>query len=137
MNLPEILGTGIIWAAMSVVGFGLFALLLSLLGPLLWVAYEAWIGYIAPVIGGVVGVALESGILVGVLLESRAIGRSIAVVGSSMVIGALASMSFEAIISKKKVSAKALSENLIAGLGFGLINGLILAALSSVLEAWG
>ena len=123
-GLPEILGAATVGAAMSVIGFGLLALLLSLLGPILWVAFEEWIGYIAPVIGGIVGAVLESGILTG----------GIAIVGSSILVGGLASVIFEASTSKKSVSVKAVGESLTAGLGFGLINGLILAVLFKVLR---
>jgi hypothetical protein len=60
-GLPEILGTAIVGAALSVIGFGLFALLLGFLGSVLSVAYEGWIGYIAPVVGGIVGAAVAGG----------------------------------------------------------------------------
>jgi hypothetical protein len=124
-GLPGILGTAMIGAAMSMIGFALFALLLSLLGPVLSVAFEAWIGYIAPVVGGVVGAALESGYASGGML----------IVGLSALVGALALVIFEVSAGEKSVRIKDVGDWLTAGLGFGLVNGLILALLFWALEA--
>jgi hypothetical protein len=123
-GLPAILGTAMIGAAMSVVGFALFFLLLSLLGPVLSVAFEGWIGYIAPVVGGVIGAALESGYASGGML----------VVGLSALVGAFALAIFTVSTGGKSVRIKDVGDSLTAGLGFGVINGLILAPLFWVLE---
>lgn len=124
-KLPEILGTAIVGAALSMVGFGLFALLLSLLGPILSVVYEGWVGYIAPVVGGVVGAAIASGY----------VGGGIYIVGIAALVGALAQTIFEVSTSKKRVRIKDVGESLTAGLGFGFINGLVLALFFWALKA--
>ena len=116
-GLPEILGTAIVGAAVSIVGFGLFTLLLSLLGPVLSVAFETWIGYIAPVIGGVVGAAVGSGYVTG----------GLGIVGVSALTGGLVLVMFDASTSKKKVTGKAVGESLVAGMGLGFVQGVILA----------
>jgi hypothetical protein len=121
-GLPEILGTAIVGAAMSVIGFGLFAILLSLLGPVLSVAFEGWIEYIAPVVGGVVGAATAGGYVSG----------GIAIVGISALAGALALLVFEVSTRRKRVRIKDVGDSLAAGLGFGFVHGLILALLSPV-----
>ena len=126
-SFPKTLGAAIVGALMSAIGFGLLTLLLSLAGPILSAAFEAWIGYIAPVIGGIVGAALESGTLTG----------GIAIVGASILVGGLASVIFEASTGKKSITAKAVGESLTAGLGFGLVNGLVLAGLYKLLEVLG
>ena len=110
---------------MSMIGFGLFALLLSLLGPVLSVVFEGWIGYIAPVVGGVVGAGIGGGY----------VGGGIHIVGLSSLVGALALVVFRVSTGKKRVRVKDVGDLLTAGLGFGFVNGLILALLFLLLEA--
>jgi hypothetical protein len=124
-GLPGILGTAIAGAALSMVGFAIFTLLLSLLGPILSVVYEGWVGYIAPVVGGVAGAAIASGY----------VGGGIGIVGTGALVGALAQVVFGVSTSKKRVKVKDVGELLTAGLGFGFINGLILALIFWVLKA--
>ena len=109
---------------MSMLGFGLFAIILSMLGPILSVAYEAWIGYVAPVVGGVVGAAIGSGYITG----------GIRMVGLSALVGGLALVMFQVSTSERRVGIKDMGECLAAGIGFGIINGVILAVLFQVLE---
>lgn len=116
---PELLASAIAWAAMSMIGFLLLTLALRVFGPVLWVVFEAWIGYIAPVIGGTVGSGLASGWISGTLW----------IVGTSVLVGGVALLLFEMSASKKRVNIKGVGDTLTAGLGFGLVNGAILAGM--------
>ena len=111
-------------AAMLEADSRLDAPLLSLLGPILSVVYEGWVGYIAPLVGGVVGAATASGY----------VGGGIGIVGVGALVGAFALAVFEVSMGGKCVRIKDVGESLTAGLGFGFINGLILALLFWVLE---
>ena len=118
-GFPETLGTAIAGAAMSVMGFGLLVLVMARRGPPLFAAWEAWIGYVSPVVGGVVGAAVRSGTLSG----------GIGIVGVSAWVGALGLLGFDLSAGGKRVGTKHVGESLVAGIGFGVINGVILAVL--------
>jgi hypothetical protein len=107
------------------VGFALFALVLSLFGPLLTVVYEEWTGRVAPVIGGTVGAAISGGLGVSVIY----------IVALSALTGGLTLIFREAITAKERITFKDMTELAIAGVGFGAVNGIIVAGVFKVLEA--
>lgn len=123
-SFPEVLAAAVAAAAMSMLGFLLLTLLLSMLGRVLSAVFEAWIGYIAPVIGGTVGAGLASGWVTGAIL----------IVVTSALIGGLALVVFRVSTSEESVGRTAVGEILTAGLGFGLVNGLFLAGLWKIWE---
>jgi hypothetical protein len=138
--LPGVLGKATLGAALSLIGFGLFGFVLAMLGPILSSVFESWTMYIAPVIGGIAGAALESGPIrggpIGEVLESGPIASGILLVGLSALVGSVASTILEGTRGKGKPSVKSLGENLIAGIGIGAINGIILALLFRAVGAW-
>jgi hypothetical protein len=121
----EVFLAAFVGAVASMVGFGLFALVLSLFGPILTAAYEEWTGRVAPVIGGAVGAAISGGLTVSVIY----------IVGLSALTGGLTLVLREAIAAKKTITLDNATEIAIAGVGFGAINGLILAGVFRLLEA--
>jgi hypothetical protein len=121
---PKTFVAAIAGAATSMVGFGLFALVLGLLGPMLSVVYEEWTMSIAPVIGGTVGAAISSGLAV----------RVIYIVAIGALTGGVTLMSYRLIRSRERVALKAIADGLIAGVGFGAINGVIVGVVFKLLE---
>jgi hypothetical protein len=121
---PEVFVAAIMGAAASTIGFGLFALMLSLFGPILSVVYEEWTAYIAPTIGGTVGAAISGGLAVNVIY----------VVALSALTGGIAAVFYRVITAKERITFKGLTELVIAGVGFGAVNGAIVAAFFKVLE---
>jgi hypothetical protein len=111
-------------AATSLISFGLFALVLSAFGPILSTVYEKWTEYIAPVVGGTIGAAISGGLGVSVVY----------ILFLSTVIGGIALVCFEIITSKMRVTFKGISELVIAGLGFGFVNGVILTVVFKVID---
>jgi hypothetical protein len=107
------------------IGFALFALVLSLLGPILAGVYEQWTGHIAPVIGGTVGAAISGGLDVSV----------ITIVALSALTGGLTLIFREATTAKERITFKDIAELAIPGVGFGAVNGIILAGVFKLLEA--
>ncbi len=118
---PEVFVAASVGAAASTIGFALFALALNLLGPILSVVYEEWAAYIAPVIGGTVGAAISGGLDI------------IYTVPLSALTGAIILLLYE-ILTKKSIPFQAITELVIAGVGFGAINGAILALIFKTLE---
>ena len=121
----EVFVAASVGATASMISFALFALVLGLLGPILAVAYEEWIWYIAPVIGGTVGAAISGGLAINVIY----------IVTLSALTGGLTSIFRQAITAKEKVTFKNATELAIAGVGLGAINGIIVAGVFKVLEA--
>jgi hypothetical protein len=121
---PEIFVAAIVGAVASTVGFGLFALVLSLFGPILSVVYEEWTEYIAPVIGGAVGAAISGGLAVSVIY----------MVALSALTGGIALLFYRIITAKERITFKDITELVIAGVGFGAVNGVIVAVFFKVLE---
>jgi hypothetical protein len=121
---PEVFVAAIVGAAASAIGFGLFAVLLSLFGPILSAAYEEWTAYIAPTIGGTVGAAISSGLAINVIY----------LVPLSALAGGIALLFYRVITARERITFNAISELMIAGVGFGAINGIILAIVFKVLE---
>jgi hypothetical protein len=120
----EVFVAAFVGAVASMVGFALFALVLSLFGPILSAAYEEWVGRIAPVIGGAVGAAISGGLGVSV----------ITIVALSALAGGLTLVLHQAITADKRITFKDVSESAIAGVGFGAVNGLLLAGVFKLLE---
>jgi hypothetical protein len=120
---PEIFVAAIVGAVASMVGFGLFALVLSMFGPILSVVYEEWTEYVAPVVGGAVGAAIGGG-LVSVIY----------MVALSALTGGITLLFYGMITAKERITFKGITELLTAGVGFGAINGVIVAAVFKVLE---
>ena len=120
----EVFVAAIVGAAASMIGFTLFTLVLSLFGPILVVAYEEWTGHVAPVIGGAVGAAISGGLAVSVIY----------IVGLSALTGGLTLVFREAITAKERVTFNGMTELAITGVGFGAVNGLILAGVFKLLE---
>jgi hypothetical protein len=112
-------------AVASMIGFALFTLVLALLGPILMGVYQEWAGRVAPVIGGAVGAAISGGLAVNVIY----------IVGLSALTGGLTLVLREAITAEKRITLKDVTETSIAGVGFGAVNGLLLAGLFKLLEA--
>ena len=121
---PEVFLAAIVGAAASMIGFGLFGLVLSLLGPVLFVAIEEWTAYVAPVIGGTVGGAIGGGLAPYVIY----------IVALSALTGGITATLYGTITAKKRITFKAINELVIAGVGLGAINGIILAIFFKVLE---
>jgi hypothetical protein len=122
---PKVIVAAIAGAAASMTGFVLFALVLSLFGPIQFVAFEQWTVYIAPVIGGTIGAAIGDGLAVSVIY----------IVVLSAMTGGITLLIHDVITAKKRITLKAIHELVIAGLGLGAINGIILAIFFKVLEA--
>lgn len=135
--LPNVLGRAALGATLSVVGFVVFGVVIAILGtPILSGVFEHWAAYIAPAIGGVAGAVLESGAirggLIGEVLDSGSFAAGLLVVGLSAVVGGIASIIYEGILSEK-LTAKSLGETSTASLGIGAINGIVLALILGVL----
>jgi len=121
---PRVFWAALVGAAISAVLYGLFSILLGLLGPILAMAYQEWTAAIAPLIGGAVGAALGSGLA----------ARAIAVVGLSAAAGGITLPLYRAIASRERVTLPGMRQAWIAGLGFGAINGGLLAAAIQLLK---
>jgi hypothetical protein len=122
--LPAVLAASTSGAMISAVGFGFFAIVSSLLRPTMFVVYEKWTWYMAPVIGGVVSAAMRVGSDVNV----------VCIVALSAMTGGIILLLYEMITEKEKVTIKRMTDTLIAGVGFGFVNGAIVAAVFKVLE---
>jgi hypothetical protein len=121
---PEIFVAAVVGAAVSTIGFGLFAVVLGMLGPILSVVYEEWTAYIAPVIGGTAGAAISGGLAV----------NAVYIVALSALTGGITLVFYSLITAKEEISLKGISELVIAGVGFGAIDGVIVAAVLKLLE---
>jgi hypothetical protein len=121
----EVFVAAFVGAAASMIGFALFALVLSWFGPLLAGVYEQWTGYIAPVIGGTVGAAISGGLDVS----------AIYIVALSALTGGLTLVFREGTTARERVTFKGITELAIPGVGFGAVNGIILAGVFKLLEA--
>ncbi len=124
ISSPGIFVAAVVGAAASTVGFGLFSLVLGMFGPILSVVYEEWTSYVAPVVGGTVGAALGGGLEVSVIY----------VVALSALTGGVALLFRRTLTAKERVTPKGITELAIAGVGFGVVNGIIVAAVFKVLE---
>jgi hypothetical protein len=122
--LPAVLAASISGAMISSVGFGFFAIVSSLLSPIMFVVYEKWTWYMAPVIGGAVGAAMRVGSDVNVIY----------IVALSAMTGGIILLLYEMVIEKEKVTIKRITDTLVGGVGFGFVNGVIVAAVFKVLE---
>jgi len=136
-TLPDILGMTSLGATLSTVGFVVLTVVSAFLGPILSSVFEEWIAYISPVIGGVAGAAIKSGSTIGgtigEVLESGPIASGILVIGLSAVVGGIATLFHTVLRGAEKLSVKGLTDDGLAGLGLGAINGLILALILGVL----
>ena len=119
---PKIFVAASVGAAASVIGFALFALALSLLGPILSTVYEEWAAYMAPVVGGAAGATVSGGLEI------------ILIIPLSALTGGIALLFYEAIITQERITFKGVTELALAGMGFGAINGVIVATIFKVLE---
>ena len=120
---PKVFVAAIVGAAASAIGFGLFALVLSLFGPILSAVCEEWTAYVAPAIGGTVGAAISGGLT-----------NVIYLVALSALTGGIVLLVFGTITGKERVTFNGISELVIAGVGFGAVNGVIVVAVFKVLE---
>jgi hypothetical protein len=121
---PEVFVAAIVGAAASMIGFGLFALMLSLFGPILSIVYEEWTAYIAPTVGGTVGAAISGGLAVNVIY----------IVALGALTGGITLLFYGIITAKERITFKGMTELVIAGVGFGAVNGVIVAVVFKVLE---
>lgn len=120
----EVFVAALVGAVASMIGFALFALVLSLFGPILTGMYEEWTGRVAPVIGGAVGAAIWGGLGV----------RVIYIVGLSTLTGGLTLVLREAITAERRITLRDVIELAMVGAGFGAVNGLSLAGVFKLLE---
>jgi hypothetical protein len=120
---PEVFVAAIVGSAASGIGFGLFALALSLFGPILSAVYEEWTAYVAPAIGGAVGAAISGGL-----------ANVIYLVGLSALTGGIVLLFYRLITAKERLTLKGITELAIAGVGFGAVNGVIVTTVFKVLE---
>lgn len=119
---PKIFVAASVGAAASVVGFALFALALSLLGPILSTVYEEWTAYMAPVVGGAAGAAFNGGLDIILIIPLGALT------------GGVALLFYETLVTQERITFKGATELVLAGMGFGAINGVIVAMIFKVLE---
>ncbi len=124
MGSSAIFRAAIVGATLSPLGFGIFAVILGLLGPILSMVYEEWTAYIAPVIGGTVGAAISSGLPTNVIY----------IVALSALTGGIALVLYDLVMIKESVTLKRIGDLVIAGVGFGVVNGVIEAIAFKVLE---
>ena len=124
MASPEIFMAAVVGAAISTVGLGLFSVVLGMFGPILSVVYEDWTSHIAPVVGGTVGAAIGGGLAASVIY----------VVALSALTGGIALLFYRMLTAKKRITFKGTTELVIAGVGFGVVNGAIVAAAFKALE---
>lgn len=120
----EIFVAALVGAVASMIGFALFALVLSLFGPILSMVYERWVGYIAPVIGGAVGAAISEGLAINLIY----------IVPLSALTGGLALVTHEVITAKEGVTFKGITAVILPGVVFGAINGAIVGGVFKLLE---
>ncbi|MBN1427477.1 MAG: PD40 domain-containing protein [Anaerolineae bacterium] len=151
-TLPNVLKMTSLGSALSVIGGILLLVIVFIVfsakgGGFCAVAFEAWIAFHAPVLGGVVGAALESGYIpygmnrtLGILDESVVLNPGIYIVGLGALVGGLTLTIFETIVriiekrAKKSHDLKiAPFENFFSGMFFGAINSIILAVLFQIL----
>ena len=128
----EVLIAAIIGALISVVGFGLFIVaqyvICRRLEAVAVYVYELWLAFIAPVIGGVVGAAIFS----------NAVSRGIYIIAIGALIGGTAIPVLESIIGDRgNRRARNIIQQAIAGMGYGTINGTILAVIFAILKVLG
>jgi hypothetical protein len=119
---PKIFVAASVGAAASVIGFALFALVISLLGPIMSTVYEEWTAYMAPVVGGAAGAAVSGGL--GIILT----------IPLGALTGGVALLFYETLTTKERITFKGVTELALAGMGFGVINGVIVATIFKVLE---
>lgn len=124
ITAPIVFITALAGSIISMMSFMLLTIVLRVFGPILIEAFEQWLGYIAPVIGGTVGAAIGSGLPVNVLY----------IIPLSAVTGGLASLIHGVITDKKIASKKSIQDSLIAGVGLGAVNGLILTLFLKLME---
>jgi hypothetical protein len=119
---PEIFVAAIVGAAASAIGFTLLALALSFFDLLLSMVYAEWTEYVAPVIGGAAGAAISGGIFINYLVPLGALT------------GAITLLFYRMLTAKRKITRKSITELTLAGAGFGVVNGVIVAIFFKVLE---
>jgi len=122
--LPAAFVASIGGAMISSVGFGFFTIVSRLLRPMMFAMYVKWTWYISPVIGGAVGAAIRVGTNVNV----------IHIVTLSAMTGGIMLLLYIMVIEKEKVTIKRITDTLIAGVGLGFVNGVIVAAVFKMLE---
>jgi hypothetical protein len=127
----EVLLAAIVGAVISVIGFGLFAvahyLVRRRLEAVAVYVYESWLACVAPVIGAVVGGMVAGGI----------VGRGVYVVVISALVGGMAMPILELLTIKKGKRSRGIIGPAVAGIGYGVINGIILAIALVILQQIG